>query len=109
MAYDWCVKCGAYHAADKHSLIFEVWNTDGAEQPNFEPAIVEVYATDAEDAAEKWAEREDWNSAEYSIVKGDSSPTVAVREKGKELIVFYVLTGESVPRYMAEEVSNISK
>ena len=109
MAYDWCVKCRAYHAADKHSLIFEVWDTDGAELPDFEPDIVEVYATDAEDAAEKWAEADDLNSAEYNIVSGDSSPTVAVREKGKELIVFYILTGESVPQYMAEEVSNISK
>jgi len=104
MAYDWCVKCAAYHG-DRHSPIFEVWDTDGAELPDFEPYIVEVYATHAEDAAEKWAEREDWNSAEYSIVKGDSSPTIAVREKGTETIVFYIVTGESVPNYMAEETT----
>ena len=56
-------------------------------------------ASDAEHAAERWAEWEDAYSAEYSIV-GGSEKIVRVRgEDGGEQE--FTVTGESVPLYRA--------
>jgi hypothetical protein len=55
-------------------------------------------------AAEHWAERDDWNSAEYSIVGGRETPTVHVCEdKPGAPVKIYKVEGESVPSYTARE------
>jgi len=52
-------------------------------------------------ACEKWAEVDDWRSAEFSIARGNAVE-VMVRELGSSLAPFrYSVVGESVPSYRA--------
>lgn len=79
---------------------FLVWCPDmGSER---EDACV-IEAHDAESAAEKWAEEEDWNSAEYSIVSGHETPIVCVAE-GDEPEQEFIVRGESVTYYYANPI-----
>jgi len=78
---------------------FIVWNPEsgGAEDGKM------FVAYDAEEAAEKWAEREDSWGAEYLIVSGRDEPVVHVRdEEGHE--TYFKVSGESVPAYYAREI-----
>lgn len=76
---------------------FLVWCPDmGSER---EDACV-IEAHDAESAAQEWAEEEDCNSAEYSIVSGREEPTVCVAEGDGPEQQFRV-SGEAVPHYYA--------
>lgn len=62
-----------------------------------------VRATDHEDAAEKWAERADCDSAEYAIVNGRHKPIVVVTDVhgvSKRMRV----SGETQAVYSAEEI-----
>ncbi len=77
--------------------------------PIYEVCCPEMYSEDewecvrehdAEEAAKKWAEEDDWNTAEYTIVGGEEVE-VWVRLKGKEKILKFVVTGESLPNYYA--------
>jgi hypothetical protein len=101
--WEYCPVCVKYHAPNKHLPLYEVWDTDGAEHPEFKPDITDIHADDHGDAAEKWASLEDTNSAEYAIVSGRRTPTVAVRRQGDpdDKIVFYNIIGEAVPEYTA--------
>lgn len=63
----------------------------------------EIEANDAKSAAEAWAEKEDWYSAEYSIVSGRETPVVCVAEEGRPERQFMV-RGESVPYYYATAI-----
>lgn len=85
----------AYHCCPPKWL---VWSADSGEDD-----AREIYATDESDAAEKWAEREDLNSAEYSIVRGNSV-TVCVRGTVAGAVTRFDVSGESVPSYSAREL-----
>lgn len=63
----------------------------------------EIQAYDHESAAKGWAEREDWWSAEYSIVSGRETPTVCVAE-GEEPEQQFIVSGESVPQHYATAI-----
>lgn len=81
---------------------WSVWNPDQEEE---EDARV-LFADDPETAAEEWAEHDDRDSAEYTIVRG-SPAIVHVRPyppEGKEALKFKV-QGEYDPRYWAEPVT----
>lgn len=62
-------------------------------------------AFDAEDAAEEWAEHEDYSSAEYDIVGQRTTPQVYVLEAGTTEARLFRVSGEAVPSYYAEELS----
>lgn len=64
----------------------------------------EIEAYDAESAAGEWAQEEDWNSAEYSIVSGRETPVVYVAEGDGPVQAFRV-SGEAVPTYYAHAIS----
>lgn len=57
------------------------------------------------DAAKKWAERDDYESAEFSIVKGNM---VVVRVEDAETgeVTRFEITGAAIPIYYATEVPN---
>jgi hypothetical protein len=61
-------------------------------------------AYSAEEAAEKWAAREDSWGAEYLIVGGRSEPIVHVRSEGGAEQRFKV-RGEAVPAYYARPLA----
>lgn len=63
----------------------------------------QMSSADPATAAEEWAEREDWMSAEYQIVGGQDAPIVYVRSPDGTVTRFRV-TGESVPVYQAVEI-----
>lgn len=80
---------------------FLVWCPDmGAERED----ACEIEAYDAASAAEEWAEDEDRNSAEYSIVGGRETPVVCVAEGDGPEQEFRV-SGEAVPAYYARAIS----
>ena len=62
----------------------------------------EFDAYDAEMAAEEWAEREDSDSAEYSIVGGEEK-TVCVSPIESDRHETYIVSGESIPYYRARK------
>jgi hypothetical protein len=62
-------------------------------------------AFDAEEAAEQWAEQDDWSSAEYSIVGQRSTPIVHVQGPSGDVQRFRV-SGEAVPSYSAEHLED---
>lgn len=77
---------------------FIVWNEDKGEDN-----AVTIDAGDAEEAAESWAEQDDWKSAEYAICAGRSTPTVSVRDPDGKVARFKV-EGETVPSYRVDEI-----
>jgi hypothetical protein len=78
---------------------YVVWCLDDEETEN-DARTIEAY--DAETAAETWAERDDYQSAEYRIV-GGTDVTVCVKDEEGTVLRFR-LSGESVPSYTAREV-----
>ncbi|WP_368928398.1 hypothetical protein [Mixta calida] len=79
---------------------FLVWCPDmGAERDD----ACEIEAYDAESAAKKWAEEEDCNSAEYTIVSGRETPVVCVAE-GEGPAQEFSVSGEAVPTYYAHPI-----
>lgn len=62
-----------------------------------------VRASDSEEAAEKWAETDDYCSADYKIVGGEDA-IVEVRPSGDEnKIERFTVAGESVAMYYASK------
>jgi len=60
-----------------------------------------------EEAAADWAQRRDWDSADYSIVGGRSEPVVLVAPAdGSAEPVRLRVTGEAVPHYTARRVED---
>ena len=101
--YERCTTCGEYGFTDTHTcdpqwLVLDLDNSDRG----WDEAAV-IYAADADSAAEKWAYREDRDSAEYSIVRGQPA-TVRVRPVGPVEVasVLLIVSGEAVPTYHAE-------
>ena len=64
----------------------------------------EVRAADAEEAAEKGAEEDDSNSAEYGILKGWNDYVAWVKAAADAKPKRFKVTGEAVPQYHAEEI-----
>lgn len=76
---------------------FAVWSPDLG---STEDDAREIEAFDAESAAEKWADREDCESADYWIVRGTPAK-VCVREGDK--VRTFTVHGETVAAYHAYE------
>ena len=93
-----CSTCGEWMYSSRHACppIFEV------NYPEYGDEWREIRAIDAETAAEKWAEREDSESAEYSIVGGRETPVVNVRGPDGS-VTRWIISGEAVPKYYASE------
>lgn len=85
---------------DRHGARYKVWSPDHG---SVEDDATEIEAADAEDAAKEWAERDDCNSADYLIVRGNDA-LVHVRAPDGSLHRFMV-SGESVPVYRARALS----
>lgn len=75
---------------------YTVWNPDQGETK--EDGRV-IQARDAIKACELWAERDDYESAEYSIVGGED--VILMVEMGDGSIRSAHVTGEAVPTYYA--------
>jgi hypothetical protein len=52
-------------------------------------------------ACEKWAERHDWESAEYAIVGGQAARAMVVSKGSDMPPLHYIVSGEATPRYTA--------
>jgi hypothetical protein len=77
---------------------YVVWRPD-YEQTREDGKVIEAHSPSA--ACEKWAEREDADSADYLIVRGNSAELM-VAELGSSLPPFrYSVSGETVPSYRA--------
>ncbi len=88
------------HAWRHNKKVFLVWQPEAGE--TLESAR-RVRAADEEEAAEDWAESYD-SDGDYTIV-GGSDATVLVREESdaSALPHRFIVSGESVPEYMARE------
>ncbi len=64
---------------------------------------MDVYALDAEFAAEKWAERFD-SDTDYALLGGDEE-IIIVRKKGETKETSFRVSGEAVPKYTATEIT----
>jgi len=80
---------------------FMVWSPD---QGSTEDDAREIEGYDAEDAAREWADRDDCESADCSIVRGNSAK-VCVRD-GDRVRTFNV-SGETVAQYTAREIDKL--
>ena len=76
-------------------MIFEVRNVE-----HNDDYWKRIEAIDAEHAAELWAHWEDSAGADYLIVRGQSEPTVEVRDPEGNLSRWEI-SGESVAQYRA--------
>jgi hypothetical protein len=97
-----CDICGGYiYSSREHKCppVFEVQEIEYHGEDEWE----EIRAVDEQDAAEKYAEKSDCDSAEYSIVSG-SDAEVWVRKKGDSEVKKFMVSGESVPTYHADEI-----
>jgi hypothetical protein len=96
---DWgkCKTCSSYGWLGSHKCD-PVWEAriygDGDDW-------YEVHASDAEDAAARFAEEYD-QGGDYDIIKRGSAE-VEVRKQGEEVIQLIDVTAESVPQYSAWE------
>ena len=99
-----CETCGEYDFLETHRCppCWYVWEPDEGE--TMDDGARRIYARDAEQAAERWAAREDWDSAEGAIAMGRSEPEICVATLGLEGkgVERFKLTGEMVPEYRAE-------
>ena len=76
---------------------------EGEEQPA-DDDYCEVRAADEEEAAEKGAEEDDCNSAEYSVLKGRGDYVAWVKAAADAKPKRFKVKGEAVPQYHAEEI-----
>ena len=105
MTAERCLTCGEwifskYHKCDPIWLVAIV---EGEEQPA-DDDYCEVRAADEEEAAEKGAEEDDSNSAEYSVLKGWGAYVAWVKAAADAKPKRFKITGEAVPQYHAEEI-----
>lgn len=100
--YERCRVCGEWGWMASHQCppMWDIYCPDHGDDAETARAF---YGTDAEDAVEKWAERADSDSAEYSIVGGQPA-TVFVRPAGGDgAWEKWVVEGEAVPEYRAHK------
>lgn len=96
----WCTTCNTYHyGAGACWPEWDVWCLERGDERGDSRAIL---ATSAENAAERWAERDD-SGGDYTIVGGETV-TVCVARVGEERVQRYRVSGEAVPEYTAREV-----
>jgi hypothetical protein len=98
---EFCKICNEIDWQDgKHRCLpfFDVWFLKEGEQES-----ARIYARDAEEAAEKFAEYDDQRSADYAIVSGNEAE-IWVREPTTGEIKKFMVHGESVPKYHADEI-----
>ena len=94
-----CPTCGEFsYTYHKCSLVWSVYSPDRGED---ESDAVLVRALDAEDAAEKWAERDD-SDGDYTIVGGSSVEVICISSAGVQ--TRWRVSGETVPQYYAREL-----
>ena len=105
--YDRCPTCQEYAWLKTHkcSPIWLVFTEDRHE--DWDEAD-RVYANSPREAAEKWAEDDDCESAEYSIVAGTAA-AVQVRRLDEPDTdpVWWTVSGESFPTYRATEAKSV--
>lgn len=100
MRYRECEICGRLEdTRHKCQPLFYVWSEENGD----ESTARKIYALNQKDAAEKWAERYDADSAEYLIVSGNDE-IVCVRPEGQPGVFKLRVSGASVPEYRAEYV-----
>lgn len=80
---------------------YRVWCPEDGEHQ--EDGRVIDTAVNAAHAAEEWAERDDYESAEYRCV-GGKDLIVKVREEPDGPILVFSVTAESLPSYYAAEI-----
>lgn len=102
--YERCSTCGEYGWGRTHKCPprFRVWRPEHGE--DFADAGL-LYARDHEEAAERWAEKSDSDSAEYDIVGGEPAKVYVVEADGDEehALLFHV-EGEAQPVYHARQI-----
>ncbi len=76
---------------------------EGDEQPA-DDDYSEVRTSDTEEAAEKAAEEDDSDSAEYSVLQGHGDYVAWVKAAADAKPKRFKVTGEAVPEYHAEEI-----
>ncbi len=83
-------------------LLYRVWCPEHGESVE---DGTRIEASNAEEAAEDWAEHEDNSSAEYHIVGKRSRPVVCVQAaNGVGAVTQWLVRGEAVPSYYATEI-----
>jgi len=97
---DYCHSCRSFHRPSKHLQVFLVQQVEDIGSKF--PTIVEVHAVDAELAAERWAEDDDCDSAEYGILRGDDAEVVVTAADGTK--TRWKVMGESEPTYYASQI-----
>jgi hypothetical protein len=105
--YAECPRCHEYDWLKRHRCkpIWLVFNPDHHE--DWEEAS-RIHANSPQAAAEKWAEQDDCESAEYSIVAGtDAAVQVRRLDEPDTDPVWWVVSGESVPEYRGQEATKI--
>lgn len=100
-----CLTCKEWVFSQYHTcqLLWLVAIVEGDEQPA-DDDYCEVRAADEEEAAERGAEEDDSNSAEYSVLKGHGDYVAWVKAAADAKPKRYRVTGEAVPQYHAEEI-----
>ena len=97
-----CNFCGEYHWADAHHDClprFFVWCPDFDQGPEDSRA---VYATNMEEAVEKWADESD-SKGDYTIISGGGANVMAYKEGfNEDSAVKFEVTGEAIPIYHAK-------
>lgn len=96
-----CPTCERYiYSNHKCPPLWDVWcERDGEKRGDHNP----IHGDDAQDAAERYAERSDTDSAEYSFMKYPGQVMVAPIDNSEEPKRFSV-EGEAVPSYHAREI-----
>ncbi len=96
-----CERCGCYDFASRHKcdpffrVHLEDWHGEGADGDK-------VFASDFEEAAEKWADWYDQGAGDYTVVGGDDV-TVTVKDEAGETRRIKV-SGEATRSYTANVV-----
>jgi hypothetical protein len=96
--YDRCKKCGGWGWIDSHTCP-PIWEAR-VHETKWEEHWHEVYARDAEDAAEKFAERSDCEG-DYTIIQTGCAE-IEVRKLGETETVIVDISAETVPQYRGE-------
>jgi hypothetical protein len=105
MTDEHCETCGKWDFSKYHRCdpIWLVAIVEGEEQPA-DGDYIRIRAADAQEAAEKGAEEDDCNSAEYNVLRGNGDYVAWVKTVVDAEPKRFKVTGEAVPQYYAEEV-----
>ena len=95
----WCKTCGDFMLFPEIHVCPTRWEVC---EPEYDPdEWVNVFASDAKEAVEKWAEEEDC-SGDYRIVGGQPAVVIVRGPDGSE--TKFRVSGEMVPEYYAETI-----